>query len=210
MGLGIIIKSASDEVSDAVRDANVKAVIEGAGYELPEPEQPAEPKPKKESEPTPAQRKFERHVRNYMDNQAEIRQHVPDWDKTILKEIPMDRDLQLAIIEAECPEATHFFAAHPDVLERANAAPPRERREWLRRMKPHFKAVPIGKQSLRLRSYSAKPVDEPESRPHFDAEDEEVRRTRQKAAKRGYQAFKELDRSGSSRRRSSMYGWSWK
>jgi hypothetical protein len=44
MPSGIIIKSASHEESDAVRDANVKAVIESAGYEVPEPEPPAEPK----------------------------------------------------------------------------------------------------------------------------------------------------------------------
>jgi hypothetical protein len=43
MPSGIIIKSASHEVSDEVRDANVKAVVEGAGYEVPEPEPPAEP-----------------------------------------------------------------------------------------------------------------------------------------------------------------------
>lgn len=44
MPTGIIIKSASHEPSDEVRDANVKAVIEGAGYEVPEAEPPAEPK----------------------------------------------------------------------------------------------------------------------------------------------------------------------
>lgn len=44
MPTGIIIKSASHEESDAIRDANVKAVIESAGYEVPEPEPPTEPK----------------------------------------------------------------------------------------------------------------------------------------------------------------------
>src|SRR6266702_3928674 len=45
MPTGIILKSASHEVSDEVREKNLKAVVEGAGYEVAkEPEAEAEPK----------------------------------------------------------------------------------------------------------------------------------------------------------------------
>lgn len=44
MPTGIILKSASHEVSDEVREKNLQAVVEGAGYEVAAPEVPAEPK----------------------------------------------------------------------------------------------------------------------------------------------------------------------
>jgi len=45
MPTGIVLKSASHEVSDEVREKNLKAVVEGAGYEVAkEPEAVAEPK----------------------------------------------------------------------------------------------------------------------------------------------------------------------
>src|SRR5258708_38748784 len=44
MPAGIILKSASHEVSDEVREKNLQAVVEGAGYEVAQPEAPVEPK----------------------------------------------------------------------------------------------------------------------------------------------------------------------
>jgi hypothetical protein len=44
MPTGIVLKSASHEVSDEVRQKNLQAVVESAGYEVAEPEAPAEPK----------------------------------------------------------------------------------------------------------------------------------------------------------------------
>src|SRR5258708_36813401 len=44
MPTGIILKSASHEVSDEVREKNLQAVVEGAGYEVAQPETPVEPK----------------------------------------------------------------------------------------------------------------------------------------------------------------------
>jgi hypothetical protein len=44
MPTGIILKSASHEVSDEVREKNLQAVVEGAGYEVAQPEVPVEPK----------------------------------------------------------------------------------------------------------------------------------------------------------------------
>lgn len=43
MPTGIILKSASHEVSDEVREKNLAAVVESAGYEVAEKEAPAEP-----------------------------------------------------------------------------------------------------------------------------------------------------------------------
>ena len=44
MPTGIILKSASHEVSDEVREKNLQAVVESAGFEVAPPEAPAEPK----------------------------------------------------------------------------------------------------------------------------------------------------------------------
>src|SRR6266851_2928137 len=44
MPTGIILKSASHEVSDEVREKNLQAVVESAGYEVARPEVPVEPK----------------------------------------------------------------------------------------------------------------------------------------------------------------------
>src|SRR5258708_347380 len=44
MPAGIILKSASHEVSDEVREKNLQAVVEGAGYEVAQPKAPVEPK----------------------------------------------------------------------------------------------------------------------------------------------------------------------
>src|SRR6267378_2785466 len=44
MPTGIILKSASHEISDEVREKNLQAVVEGAGYEVAPKEAPAEPK----------------------------------------------------------------------------------------------------------------------------------------------------------------------
>lgn len=44
MPTGIVLKSASHEVSEEQREKNLAAVVEAAGYELPEKEAPVEPK----------------------------------------------------------------------------------------------------------------------------------------------------------------------
>lgn len=138
MPSGIILKSASHEVSDEVREKNLAAVVEAAGYEVAQPEAPVEPK--RDSFKT--EEEFEAAHVEWQEKQEEVEVDDKEEDeekeeqaaappKKSRKQRAVDRatqDLQKKLREAE--ERLAKLEGKPAVKEEPKEAPRPKRADF--------------------------------------------------------------------------------
>ena len=123
---GIILASASYEAGgDAARDANTKAAVEKAGYELPPPELPPVDAARMAT-PQEARAQLERNIQRYGKQVEQAKEKYRDWEHVVGQaDIFIGQEAQVALLESDnATDAVYYLATHPEIAKKLGRMAP--------------------------------------------------------------------------------------